>query len=290
MSRSVRFLAAFTVTSVLLTALSVTVARGWRPATDRPTLGPVAEEALPAPIPVEVSQRAVTVPGAGDGDFTAAWIVQPTGTGQRPGAVLIHGAGSGSRDGLLAEAHALASAGIAAIVYDKRSTGYNAVQRDFGLLAEDALRAAYTLGAAPGVDSTGVGLMGWSEGGWVVAEAARREAGRIAFAGLMSAPVVPPASQISWTARRSLPAMPRGLEKATATMVGAGRTIQPWTGYDSRPELAALDVPVLGFWGADDSMSRSTRQSARSATPSPARSPCTFCPAQVTTCRSTAAT
>lgn len=256
MNRPARFLAGFALTSVLLTGLSVAVARDWRPATPRPPLNPVAAEPFPPASPLASSQTAVRVPpapGRPGGPGAAAWILRPTTSkaGGRPAAVLIHGAGAGTRDTLLAEARALAAAGVAAIVYDKGSA-YNPVHRDFGVLADDALRAAEVLRDTSGIDPARVGLMGWSEGGWVVAEAARRAPGRVAFAAFASAPVVSPASQLTWMATRAVPATPGWLEKTTATMLGAGRGLLPWTAYDSRPGLAALTVPVLAIWGADD--------------------------------------
>ena len=252
MIRPRRFLAVFAVTSVVLTAVSVITAGDWRPATDRPALGPSAEAQLPTAGANPVTQRSVTVPAAEGGAAVAAWIVRPDGPTRRPGAVLVHGAGSGNRDDLLTEAHALAAAGVAVIVYDKRTRGYNGLRRDFAVLAEDALRAADVLRSAPGVDPDRVGLMGWSEGGWVVIEAARRAPQRTAFVGLVSAPVVSPAQQIAWAARRAVPDMPRWFEKSTATVLGAAAQVLSWTAHDSRPGLAALSVPVFGVWGADD--------------------------------------
>ncbi len=255
MNRPVRFLAAFAATSVLLTAASVVVARDWRPAAPRPPLHPVAEGRPPPAADQAVTQASAHVPAASGrpADEAAAWIVRPstTAVGGWPGAVLIHGAGPGSRDSLLAEARALAAAGVAAIVYDK-SPAYSPVQRDFTVLANDALRAAEVLRDTSGVDPARVGMVGWSEGGWVVAEAARLAPRRSAFVALVSAPVVSPADQLTWMARRAVPATPGWLEKTTATMLGAGRGLLPWTAYDSRPGLAALTVPVLGIWGADD--------------------------------------
>ena len=85
-------------------------------------------------------------------------------------------------------------------------------RNDFRGLASDALRAAEVLRDSPGVDPTRVGLMGWSEGGWVVAEAAR----------LAGEDDRHPARGRPWAA--------------------AGDA------YDSRPGLAAVTVPVLGIW------------------------------------------
>lgn len=100
-------------------------------------------------------------------------VVSPAAAGRHPAVVLVHGAGPGRRSDLIELAEHFARAGIVALVYDKRNVGYSAVtNRDFGLLAEDALVSVRLLRQRENVDPARVGLWGISEGGWVVPIAA----------------------------------------------------------------------------------------------------------------------
>ena len=99
--------------------------------------------------------------------------VPARGTG-RPGVVLVHGSGPGRRSSLTAHAEAFARAGIVVLTYDKRTEGYTATRRDYGLLAGDVLAAVRLLAAQPEADPERVGLWGFSEGGWVAPLAASR--------------------------------------------------------------------------------------------------------------------
>jgi dienelactone hydrolase len=110
-------------------------------------------------------------------------VLSPSEPGRRPGVILVHGAGSGRRAGLIGVAERFAGAGIVALAYDKRTVGYSAVtNRDFGLLAEDALAAAELLRLRRDVDPQRVGLWGISEGGWVAPIAAASAPERVAYA------------------------------------------------------------------------------------------------------------
>lgn len=101
-------------------------------------------------------------------------IVAPPKVGSYPAVVLVHGAGPGRQSDLIELAGHFARAGIVALAYDERTVGYSAVtNRDFGLLAEDALAAVGLLRQRDDVNPARVGLWGISEGGgWVVPIAA----------------------------------------------------------------------------------------------------------------------
>lgn len=208
--------------------------------------GPLSVTQLDATIPADP-----TVPG---GRPVRAWILRPSTPFRSgyPGVVLVHGAGPAGRDSLLTEARTLASAGVAAIVYDKRTRGYSAVRRDYDVLAEDAVRAAAVLAAAPDVDPRSIGVMGWSEGGWVAPSAVQRAPGRFAFLVLASAPIVSPAQQTVWLIRRAAPSAPGWLDRLTAMLLSSGSRLINYLDHDSRPALAGVRVPVLGVWGAED--------------------------------------
>jgi hypothetical protein len=111
----------------------------------------------------------------GDGVILHGAVVAPSRiAGRVPGIVLVGCSGPGPRQEYTQEAEAFARGGVATLVYDKRTTGYSKMHRDFSLLAADALAGVRTLRARPGVDPAKVGLWGFSEGGWVAPLAASR--------------------------------------------------------------------------------------------------------------------
>jgi acetyl esterase/lipase len=163
---------------------------------------PVPEEwlygSLPALTPSEVTMPPSVGPIAREdvrisvtGTELGGTLFRPQDPGRYPAVVFVHGAGGGSRSAFIAQAEFLAGAGVVALVYDKRAVGYSFVNRDFELLADDALAAVRLLRERAEVDPARVGLWGVSEGGWVVPIAASRSAS-VAFAILVSAPNVSP--------------------------------------------------------------------------------------------------
>jgi len=241
--------AAVSLASALLLAV---VTPGWT--------RPVEEEPVnPRPGPVSRAgqqgwrqQQAEMV--TGDGEVLPAWVVlpaRPVGP-LVPGVVLVTGAGPASRDRMLQQAQTLAEVGVASISYAKRKTGYSAVSRDFDQLADDALRAAEVLADAPGVDPTDVGLLGFSEGGWVVPVAARRAPDRVAFVVLASAPVVTPLEQAAWLVDRRMFGAPDWMRRVPAVALASGRGLIGYLDADVRPALAEVAVPVYAVWGAED--------------------------------------
>lgn len=247
----------FTLSSMILLAVSAGCSRGWRSAPTLPPLQPSAQTPPPEVPLGAVRQTAVWLPGdaAGSGRSVRAWILQPAAppatTAGHPGVVLIPGAGAATRDTLLGEARTLAAAGVAAIVYDKRKHGYTALRRDYRVLADDAVRASDVLRAAPGVDAARIGLLGWSEGGWVAPTAAQRAPESFAFVALASAPIVSPLEQVVWAVRRAVGG-PAWLERTLTAALSSGRWFAPYLDFDVEPALSALRVPVWAVWGAAD--------------------------------------
>ncbi len=181
-------------------------------------------------------------------------MFSPAEAGRHPAVVLVHGAGPGDRSRLIALALSFARAGIVALAYDKRTVGYSAAtNRDFGLLAEDALAAVRLLRSRDGVDPSRVGLWGISEGGgWVGPIAASRAPDEVAFAVLVSAPMVTPKQQLVWGAETGLDRLgaPKGLRSAVAralTIGGFG-----YVDYDLLPAMERVGQPVLAIYGTRD--------------------------------------
>ncbi len=253
--RLVRAALVFVGASVAMLVIAAQLAPGWTPATDQAALDPQPE---PQPSTGSASAPLQRVPAelTHDDDQTArAWLVTPeraVGDPPVPGVVLVHGAGGADRDALLSQAQTLAHAGVAAIVYDKRSEGYSLVSRDYTRLADDAITAADLLAVQPGIDAARIGIMGFSEGGWVAPIAAERAPDRFAFVVLASATIVSPVNEVAWAVDYRLSGTPHWLRRIPATALTAGRPVVDYLDTDINPTLEALTVPIYAVWGADD--------------------------------------
>jgi len=180
-------------------------------------------------------------------------VLSPREPGRYPALVLVHGAGPGHRADLIETAEHLTRTGMVTLVYDKRTVGYAAAtNRDFGLLADDALAAIDLLRRRGDVDPARTGLWGISEGGWVVPIAAARAPERVAFAVLVSAPVVSPSEQVAWGLATGLARLgaPGGLTSAAVTVLGFGGP--NYVDHDPLPALEQTRQPVLALYGTRD--------------------------------------
>lgn len=181
-------------------------------------------------------------------------VISPLEVGRYPAVALVHGAGPGGRSRLIALADSFARAGIVTLAYDKRTVGYSTVtNRDFGLLAEDALAGVRLLRERDDVDPLRVGLWGISEGGgWVVPIAASRAPDEVAFAVLVSAPMVTPKQQVLWGAETGLDGLgaPKGLRSAVARALGMGGF--GYVDHDPLPVMERVGQPVLAIYGTRD--------------------------------------
>ncbi|MFD6069989.1 MULTISPECIES: alpha/beta hydrolase family protein [Amycolatopsis] len=205
---------------------------------------------LPAAAPdgeVSFTSHGVTLRGT---------VVAPEGGGPAPGIVMVHGSGEHDRDDYRAEAESFAKAGIATLIYDKRTEGYSLFERDYSVLADDALAAVQALRSQPGVDPARVGVWGLSEGGWVAPLAASKSKD-VAFVVTVGANGVSPDRQQSWAFETYL--RRGGVTGSMVDMVSstnmrtlAGAGVFPEAGYDPVPVLEKVRQPVLGLWGELD--------------------------------------
>lgn len=124
--------------------------------------------------------------------------------------------------------------------------------RDYRRLADDAIRAANVLADQDGVDPDQIGIMGWSEGGWVAPTAVQRAPDRFAFMAVASAPVVSPLAQAAWAADRPIAVAPQWIRRIPATVLAAGGGLIDYLDYDPGPALKSVQVPVYAVWGAED--------------------------------------
>ncbi|HEY0637770.1 MAG TPA: alpha/beta hydrolase [Pseudonocardiaceae bacterium] len=186
-------------------------------------------------------------------------VMVPAGEGPFPAVALVHGAGKGLRDRNAGVAEAFARSGVLTLVYDKRTQGYTAEgigQRDYGLLADDALAAVRMLRERPDVEADQVGLWGLSEGAWVAPLAASRSED-VAYLVLAGASAVPPAQQESWRHEAQLRelgvsgSLLRAIPHKLMQLVAAAR-MMPEADYDPVPVLEKVRQPVLAVWGAEE--------------------------------------
>ncbi|MGH3999238.1 MAG: alpha/beta hydrolase family protein, partial [Pseudonocardiaceae bacterium] len=223
----------------------------------------VAPLPSPTPVPYEdgrslpTREEAVVVDAPGG--RLSGLVIEPSASGpHRPALVLVAGAGPARAADLVVAGRALAAQGLIVLVYDKRTAGYSPVHRDYTALAEDARAALAAVRARPGVAVDQVGLLGISEGGWVVPIAAAPSPGSSgpAFVVLVSAPVVSPGEQVQWILDSGLAAQraPLGareaLAAAQATNLPGG--LLSYTRHVPEPALNAIQVPVLALYGTQD--------------------------------------
>jgi uncharacterized protein len=175
---------------------------------------------------------------------------------RRPAIVMLSGAGPVTREELQAEAEAYARHGIVSLIYDKRTTGYSMLHRDYSVLADDALAGVQVLRGRDEVDPARVGIWGLSEGAWVAPLAASRSAD-VAFVITVGAIGVSPARQQAWAygeylrhAGVSGSLLHTMQVTGTRHLVGAGLFAE--ANYDPVPIWERVHQPVLALWGTLD--------------------------------------
>jgi len=187
-----------------------------------------------------------------DGMSVEARLLMPTGaTEPVPGAVFVHGAGTGRfEEAFVDQARELASAGIATLVPDKRLDTYSTRHRDYVAMAADYQVSVEALRAVEGVDEARVGIYAESEGCWVAPVMAAEDQGT-AFVVFASAPVVPPRQQAAFAVDAYLrnTGVPLSVFRAIPRAVGmefpgggfeyADFEVQPWQQRLTQPLFMA---------------------------------------------------
>lgn len=187
---------------------------------------------------------------------TAATLTLPPGRGPFPAAALVHGSGPTTREEFQVFAAYLASLGVAVLAGDKRGVGQStgaypgerATEATLDALARDAQAEVGFLAAVPQIDRTRIGLLGDSQAGWIIARAAARER-RVGWAVPLVGPTVPVDWTDSWGALAGKSQSP---PSGTRAQMLADVRALPATGFDPRPLLATLDIPVFWVYGDDD--------------------------------------
>lgn len=182
----------------------------------------------------------------------AGELLLPKGEGRHPAIVVVHGSGPSDRRNAWARmiAGLFVERGVAVLLTDKRGSGASGGDwrtTGFDELAGDALAGVAALRARDDIDPARVGLLGLSQGGWIVPLAAARSAD-VAFVVNLVGASVSYAEQtfheMANTARAS------GLdEEATRTVLAlhraTGRYLESgdWDAY-ARERAAAMRSPA----------------------------------------------
>jgi pimeloyl-ACP methyl ester carboxylesterase len=166
--------------------------------------------------------------------------------------VALHGAGEGTREGLLYEHlhHVLPPAGIGVVTFDRRGEGEStgdASRGRFDVQARDGLAVLEAAGVERG------GLWGYSQGGWVAPLAATMS-DRVAFLVLVASTGVTPTEQMHYANAQQLRLAGFGEDVVTRALElrrrfedhvhGIGREHEDELRADLR---AALDEDWFGF-------------------------------------------
>ena len=179
-----------------------------------------------------------------------------TPTPRRPAIVMLEGAGNRGRQELRPGAETFARHGVVTLIYDKRTVGYSLLQRDYSVLADDALAGLHLLRARADVDPARLGLWAQSEGAFAAPLAANRSAD-VTFLITVGAIGTTPAVQTAWGYGESLRhagvagSFPHTM-RVTAVRMTIGAGLFPEANFDPAPAWEHVRQPVLGQWGELD--------------------------------------
>ncbi len=160
---------------------------------------PLATSFLASASPGSAAPLTLTVPSSGEVTLTGdLWL--PAGEGPFPVVVMTHGSEPGRRTAPAYRrwADAFRAAGVAILAFDKRgvgdSTGNYVEAPDLEVPAGDVIAWVELLKTRPEIRADSIGVLGWSQGGWVGPLAASR-AEDLAFVISISGPGVSPLEQ-----------------------------------------------------------------------------------------------
>src|SRR5437868_4927420 len=156
---------------------------------------------------VEVERREDVRFSNGDVQL-AGTLISPNTRGRHPAIILVHGSGAEDREYMLPFARFLIRRGVAVLGYDKRGVGGSTGDwhaAPFEDLAGDVVAAFDYLKTRPDIDRTRIGLLGWSQAGWVMPLAAVR-APQLAFLISVSGAGIPAAETTGCEAQNEMTA------------------------------------------------------------------------------------
>jgi len=141
----------------------------------------------------EAPYRELEVSFAGEGRTVHGALLLPPGEGPHAALALFHPTSTPRRDHLRYLADLAARAGLAALIYDRRTVPSDLAlltRADFLAVVADAEAAVRFLRSRPEIDGAHVGVGGLSQGAWIAAIVATRVP-EVGFVVALSAPGVP---------------------------------------------------------------------------------------------------
>jgi dienelactone hydrolase len=192
-----------------------------------------------------------------DGITLTGLLTLPATDGPHPAMVVLHGSEPGTRDdfGRHIMSAYLASQGFAVLTYDKRGVGDSggtyqerASESNLNLLAQDALAGVNYLKGRAEVDSSHIGLIGYSQAGWIIPIVAGQSED-VAFFVILSGPVVSVGIEDAYSNYTN---NGESLTQYTAEEISQKLALASPSGFDPVPVIATLKQPGIWIWGAQD--------------------------------------
>jgi hypothetical protein len=139
-----------------------------------------------------------------DAELSGTLLI-PRGAGPHPAVIVVHGTAPNARAPYRGIAELLVRHGIAALTYDKRgfAASKGPLPYRYDDLAGDVLSAAARLKGLDEIDGSRIGLIGFSEGGFVAPLAASRSSD-IAFMAVVSGAGASPARTVNYEMKTRL--------------------------------------------------------------------------------------
>lgn len=185
----------------------------------------------------------------------------PKTIGPHPAVVIVHGSGEFKRRLYRIWADHIVRTGIAVLLYDKRGVGdstgqyegnNNTSRKNLELLAGDVTAGVCFLTGRADIRKDQVGLLGISQGGWIVPIAAEQSR-HVAFMVLLSGPTVTVGEQNAYA---DLAGGNDGIANKTESLsweeLERRSEQEPPSGFDPMPYLERSNIPGLWLFGGRD--------------------------------------
>lgn len=191
----------------------------------------------------------------------AGMLFIPEGEGPFPVTIIVHGSGTSRRANkwYLSVAQHLREKGIAVLLPDKRGSDKSEgtwVGADFEDLAGDTAAAVNYVRGQEHFIPGAIGLVGMSQGGWIVPVVAAGDP-EIAFVVSMSGASVTPSQQLRHEEVHNIshftwPIVARILAPITTKRILKMDHVKSYAGYDPIPYWKEVETPVFFAFGEND--------------------------------------
>lgn len=192
-----------------------------------------------------------------DGTRLTGILTLPAMPGPHPAIMMLHGSEPGTKDnfGNQQMRAFMASQGIAILNYDKRGAGESegsyvesASETNLRLTAQDAIAGIHFLKSRPEVNADQLGLIGFSQAGWVIPLAASLSED-ITYFIVLSGPITSVGHEGVYSSYTN---DGESAENYSQEEISERLANTPHSGFDSAPIVAELDQPGLWVWGDQD--------------------------------------